>query len=305
MISTKEILSQIYSTNHVGHQLTDEDLAKLQNHLIKMYHDLESVCKRHNLTMTMAYGNVLGAMRHKGWIPWDDDLDVHMPRKDYDLFLNKFANELPSRYIVYAPHTKHGPIYRFAKIIDTETTFVQLGEEGKPYHQGVFIDIFPLESISQNWIKNRLSKIWSYFLMYTATSVDMAKHSSKIYEQIMYATRNGKINHNIRKTWGKIFSFASPKKWYCWIDSFHRNSKHTGYMHMPTIIRFEPWHPIRESLFIPGHKVAWGENDYVMVPGKTDKETDDYLTMIYGDWHKMPPKDQIWHHYVSEFDIPD
>ena len=304
MLSTKDIYVKICNTNKIGHQLTDDELKILQSHLMKMYRDLEDVCKRHNLNITLAYGNVLGALRHKGWIPWDDDLDVHMPRKDYDLLLSKYAQELPPQYVVYAPHTPQGPIYRFAKIIDTTPTFVQLGEENKPYHQGVFIDIFPIENISTNRVMNMLRKLWSYFLMYTATSVDLSNHTSKIYKQIMYASLSGKLNFYVRKIWGTIFSFASAKKWYCWIDNFHRYSKETGYVHIPTSVESKPWHPIKKSMFFPGREVPFGHAESVLVPGITNKDTEDYLVMRYGEWRVIPSPDKIWHHYVNDIDIP-
>ena len=83
------------------HAMTDDERRNLQAHLRHIYLDIEKVCKKHNLQMMVAYGTVLGALRHKGFIPWDDDIDLFMPRKDYDLLVNKYAEELPAKYKIF------------------------------------------------------------------------------------------------------------------------------------------------------------------------------------------------------------
>ena len=80
-----------------------------------MYRDIEAVCNLHGIQICLAYGNVIGAMRHNGWIPWDDDLDIHMSRQDYELFLSKFASELPSQYKVSSYLSEGGSCARFDK----------------------------------------------------------------------------------------------------------------------------------------------------------------------------------------------
>ena len=85
--------------------LTEDERHKLQAHLRKMYKEVERVCDRHGLTIMLADGSLLGAVRHSGFIPWDDDIDLNMPRKDYEEFINNYASELPSNYVVYAPNS--------------------------------------------------------------------------------------------------------------------------------------------------------------------------------------------------------
>ena len=299
MIRTKAILTDIYNSNKVGHQLTDEELYKLQNHLIKMYRDIEAVCKKHNLGVCLAYGNVIGAMRHGGWIPWDDDLDVHMSREDYEKFLSIYAKELPPQYKVPSYLSEGGSIARFAKIIDTSTTFVPVGEEKSEY-TGVFIDIFPIDYAPENIFLNKIRKYWAYFLMYTATSVAQARTNSKEYKQNMFKTSAGRTNWRLRQCWGYLFNFASPKTWHRWIEKFAIHKKNTGYCHVIADLDV-CFKKIPSDYYFPFRTVDVPEFGKIDIPNKYD----DYLRLTYGDWTVVPDEKDRWHHYVQEISIPD
>ncbi|MGM9579929.1 MAG: LicD family protein, partial [Anaerovibrio sp.] len=87
-----------------------------------MYCDIKAVCDKYNLTIVLGGGSALGAVRHKGFIPWDDDLDLNMPRKDYEKLLSVLEAELGKEYYFSAPHTK-GVESQFLKIHKKDTTF--------------------------------------------------------------------------------------------------------------------------------------------------------------------------------------
>ncbi len=111
--------------------------------------EFDEVCKKHNLTYWLDHGTLLGAVRHKGFIPWDDDLDVTMPREDYEKFLHIAQKELPkNRFLQYKKTDKQCVIY-FSKIRDNDSCFIDAWEESRnvKYHQGIYIDIFPLNKI--------------------------------------------------------------------------------------------------------------------------------------------------------------
>lgn len=296
MISTKNILIKITNSGK-GKELSREDLAKLQRHLFNMYRDIEAVCVRHGLGISLAYGNVIGAMRHNGWIPWDDDLDVHMSRRDYDLFLSKYAKELPSQYRVSSYLTEGGSGARFAKIIDTSTVHIPLGSDK---NSGVFIDIFPIDNVPTGKFMNKLRRAWSFFMMYTATSVMQVEGKSRLWKELMYSSKAGKANWRFRQAWGRVFSFASSRTWHRWIEQFAQNRKQTGYVHVMADLAV-CYKPIPEDYFFPFREIELPEIGKVHIPNRYD----DYLKLSYGDWRKVPDDADKWHHYVTELVIPD
>lgn len=299
MINTKNILTEIFNSNKVGLQLNNKELEKLQSHLFKMYRDIEKVCKRHNLGICLAYGNVIGAMRHKGWIPWDDDLDIHMSREDYELFLSKYADELPPQYKVSSYLSKDGSIARFAKIIDTSTVFVPVGGERNEY-SGIFVDIFPIDNLPPSKILNTFRKYWAFFLMYTATSVMQVREKSEYYKKMMFTTKAGKANWVFRQLWGRVFNFAAPKTWHKWIEEYSIFSHKTGFCHVVSDLKI-CFQKIPADYYFPFRKIELPELGEVYIPNKPDE----YLRLSYGDWKVIPDEHDRWHHYVQEIYIPE
>lgn len=115
---------------------------------LHLLHVLDAICKKHGIPYVLGYGTLIGAMRHDGFIPWDDDLDVCMMRKDYDRFLSIAKRELPDDVGLQTPQTMPKGVTPFAKLRDKYSFFGEIS----PYISsadpaGIYLDIFPYDTV--------------------------------------------------------------------------------------------------------------------------------------------------------------
>lgn len=294
LIRTKDLLQEACYASADLHEMTDEERTRLQQHLLGMYKEIEAVCLKHDLTVMLAYGSVLGAVRHGGFIPWDDDMDLFMPRRDYDLLINDYADELPENLKVYAPNSKNGTIGRFAKVVDVNTRFIPAGarDVGSP-KQGIFVDIFPLDALPKRSVLKKIKRFVAMGLMYIGASVGQYKFEGSNYRKLMMHSTATKINYWLRQTLGFFFSFLSYQKWMDMVDNICRNDNHTGYM--ADLLGDFAWKPIPISEFCPPQRARFEDTD-VLLPHEAVKHLVDY----YGDWQRIPPPEERWLHFISE-----
>lgn len=302
IFNTRDLYMQACMKSKHLHAMTDEERMKLQAHLRQMYLDIEKVCHKHNLQMMVAYGTVIGALRHKGFIPWDDDIDLMMPRKDYDLLVNEYADELPAKYKIYSPNSKYGPIYRFAKVVDTTTKFT-LSPGNATEKNGIFIDIFPLENAYISKWHIKWVQLKGCFLMYVATSVADWKSKSKEDKALMTSTIAGSLNYYFRQTIGFLFSWMSPEGWYNAFDNAMTSNPETGYYMIPSGgAMYRYFMPMEKNIFFPIKRMPF-DDIVVNVPNQPDK----HCEIEYGDWQRIPPENERWQHFINEikFSIND
>lgn len=131
----------------------DESLKKLQNMCLSILIDVDSFCRKHNIFYSLAYGTLLGAVRHHGFIPWDDDLDICMRRDQYEKFIQLWLAEKPEGYFLQNKDTDPDYSQSFTKIRKENTTFLQEADIPGKYHHGVFIDIFPMDRVPSGRIQ--------------------------------------------------------------------------------------------------------------------------------------------------------
>ncbi len=291
-IKTKALLQDAYRNFADVHEMTDKERSRLQQHLVLMYKEIETICIKHNLKIMLAYGSALGAVRHGGFIPWDDDLDLFMPRKDYDLFINQYADELPEFLKVFAPNSKNKAYGRFAKVIDIRTKFIRAGAEDRNEEsQGIFVDIFPLDSIKQTPLRNQLSRFVCMALMYIGSSVGIYEDNSPTYKRLMTYSSSTKANYWLRHILGYMFSFIKYEKWMNIIDCFCKNDKETGYV--DDLVGVYKWQPVPKSVFVPPVRGRF-EGEDVFLP----HEVVFHLENSYGNWQWVPPEDKREQHFI-------
>ncbi len=128
----------------------EEKYRKIQLIELEMLNEVDRICKKHGIRYYLCGGTLLGAVRHSGFIPWDDDLDIFFPRKDYIKFAEIAPKELPDTMFYQDWHNEFDYPYNFAKIRMNGTKFCQNEIQHLNMHQGIFIDIFPLDSVPVN-----------------------------------------------------------------------------------------------------------------------------------------------------------
>lgn len=134
----------------------DKTIAAAQKVMLEILQEIHKICVENNLTYWLEAGTLLGAVRHKGFIPWDDDSDVSMPRADYEKFLKIAQEKLPEDMFLQTQDTDKEYPLSWAKIRKNGTLLVETGETGnEKYHHGIFVDIFPYDYYeSEEVIKN-------------------------------------------------------------------------------------------------------------------------------------------------------
>lgn len=154
---------------------------------LEMIEEFQRICARNGLTYYAVGGTLLGAVRHGGFIPWDDDVDLAMPREDFEKFIAAAKNELNEKYFLQTPDTDPGYYYGHLKIRMNGTTCIRRSEwpHRMPFHQGAFIDVFPLDAVPDGERAMRRHKRLVRFFHVVCTSAP-------------YDLRAGGIRHKLR-----------------------------------------------------------------------------------------------------------
>ena len=259
-------------------ELSIEELKTSALESLKVLHDF---CEKYNLRYYLAYGTLLGAVRHKGFIPWDDDIDVVMPREDYEFFIEKFNDTVSDNHKCVNIRNTKGYYLPAAKIIDTNTVLLEY--TSKPIEIGCYIDVFPMDYLPDG--------------MSAGT-----KHSQKV-QNIFKLIEKLSIQYNDSWTWYKkmlyhvahIVYFNYDRDKYL-IKADNLSKKYCGqYNNKWGLVNFVAYYGIK--IF---DSKLWDEKillDFEQYKFYAPKEYDKILTLIYGDYMTPPPVEkQVTHH---------
>lgn len=142
-------------------------LRKLQLTQFEILEYIDQICRKNDIKYSLYAGTLLGAVRHKGFIPWDDDLDICMPREDYNRFVELWSTIDTDKYFLQSKDNTPEFTQDFVKVRKYNTNFLQEYDVGKNYHSGIFIDIFPVDRIPNNKMIKKIFyiKVMLYQLM--------------------------------------------------------------------------------------------------------------------------------------------
>lgn len=138
-----------------GASILGVDIKDVQRLELEILLEFDRICKKHGMKYQLYAGTLIGAIRHEGFIPWDDDIDVCMLRSEYDKFLSWVEIELNNKYFFQTYKTDLNYINKFAKIRRNGTLFVEKSVKDLEIHHGVYIDIFALDNIELKTLKGK------------------------------------------------------------------------------------------------------------------------------------------------------
>lgn len=257
-----------------------------QKKLLQMFKWFNNLCETNHLTYYALGGTMLGAIRHQGFIPWDDDMDIGLPREDYEKLITFIGDKKVSNYYLETPNSPSSDYrYPYSKLYDTSTTLTE--NLWPSLKRGIFIDIFPLDNLGNS--KKEALNNWN----------NIFKKSNFVWART--------CSLNSKRGWFKnlaiLLAHLLPINDKNFINSLNDRCKELSQKYtvyggntfgnwgkkeiMPLEIMGIPKKYIFEDTFI------YGVKDY-----------EDYLTRLYGDWRELPSKEKrVSHHDYLELDL--
>lgn len=258
-------------------------------HRVSLYLLLEfdRVCRENNLTYFLDSGTALGAVRHGGFIPWDDDIDVGMPRKDYEVFLRIGQDLFPKDIFIQTPQTD-STYKRYSAKLRLEGTHFPDSEGAPCKHDGFFIDIFPFDNVPGNPLLARWYVSFSRVVFWIIRTWRSKKQSPSLFYRSF---------QSIVKRWSeaRITRISDYYLRFCTKYQDNKTGKVTSFFWRMTqnktyVFDVDKLLPTKEIMF-EGHSV------------KIMKSPDYYLTKMYGDYMTLPPEDKRHYHCKGIIDF--
>ncbi len=289
-------------------ELNKEQIEELRKTQLELLDVLAEYCKAHNLTFYLFGGTALGAVRHKGYIPWDDDVDICMPKEDYDYLIENFPEE--GQYFVTGPEINPLCPNTFSKLFKKGTAYREYGVSYEGTPSAIFIDIFPIRSVPDSRARFASWRRW-FFLDWIGWKTRPSyshKADRKTYQKLKAAAGSeGKRKSSLfRKAHilMRLILWCLARLPIFWMTPSMARKIQASY------ISKKEWKD-SDSIWVGGNQQSiypkeWFEGTVYFefegrqmpLPGGYDK----YLTKKYGDYMALPPEGQRYgHHFVLEF----
>lgn len=275
----------------MNNRYTQDQLERLRAAQLEMVREAAAICERHGLQYFAVGGTCLGAVRHGGYIPWDDDIDLGMMREDYEQFLKYAPDELPEKFVLQHFLLDHNTPTYFAKIRNRKTVFLEEYAKDIPTSQGIFVDIFPFDAAPDNKLAFKLFSLRCLF----RHEFYLAKIISVISSNIPGQT--GTVYSMIRKISSTIVRKADREKLFAALDCYVRKYNGRGRKmvhHRGLAVSYVPYDAIFPLKNVPF------ENTVIPIPGDADY----VLKTQYGDYMQLPPEEKRYSHkpYMLKFE---
>lgn len=261
--------------NHQSVKL--EDIWKVEQDILD---EIDRVCTENGLRYSLAYGTLLGAVRHHGFIPWDDDIDIMMPREDYEKLIRIWPTAARKEYIIQDDTMHDDYVNNYAKVRRDHTTFIQFEfERSCSYHIGLFVDIFPGDRVAPRGVRRKLQYAeFAINLLFNRSYTSGAGGMRGLAEKILLGVFPKRIHSKISVAVGRL-----SRRW---------NDDKTAqivFANDPTALtRYYPADLFENLIRIPFQ----GKTYYAF------HEYDAILKLRYGDYWQLPPvEERVWRHH--------
>ena len=256
-------------------------MTPLQQKQLEMLKIFTQLCGQLNLTYYLVCGSALGAVKYGGFIPWDDDVDVAMPREDYERFLSRGQDFLPEGFFLQNFRTDPAFPQIYSKLRNDNTTFIESSSRQLPIHHGIFIDIFPLDGYPEDPLQRRALE-WKKRVYLQLLGASFAPPEGCLHK-LGYAIKRllGLHRHTARiaARYDRLLKQYPLEASSLWCNHGNWQGKRE--------------YALREQ-YGPG---VWGS--FEDLPVRLPSRWDAYLTQKYGDYTQDPPKAmQVSHHNV-------
>lgn len=262
-----------------------DDLKRIELSLLDA---LDCYCKKNGLRYYLAYGTLIGAVRHKGFIPWDDDIDVIMPRPDYEKLIDSFNKDQEdnSNIKLYVHRIDNNYCLLHAKLIDTNTVLKE--NVDLDYEIGVYLDIFPLDNLANNFngALKRIKKGFRYDQEFAFKIIKLRRGRSLFKNLILITMKIVLIGKTASRIVEELDEFCCETK----ADTF---TKYVGVL--PGILKGDEKRVFEKEWFEESTLVEFEGKKY-----QAPKGYDSLLRKIYGDYMQLPPIDKQVSHHVFE-----
>ena len=259
-------------------------MTEVQEIELNMLKQVLGICDELGLVYYMVCGSVIGAVKYKGFVPWDDDIDIALPRRDYEIFCENAQKMLPEYYFLQNYKTDPAFPTIYSKLRDSRTAFIETPTADLPINHGIYIDIFPLDGYpSDHGMIKRFEK------------------KKKLLKLLMISSCK---NNNEQKAFTKALLSVFR------LFGFHRKTnataeKLTNYLSRWQLEKSEIWcnHGNWQGKLEYAPREQYGDGVWAEFEGlrvRIPEKYDEYLTQKYGDWRAELPKEKQVSHHVYE-----
>lgn len=296
-LATSNLFKRVSTNNRI--EVKGELLERLQATLLAMLKDFSRVCEKYGFYYSLSGGTALGAVRHKGFIPWDDDVDLFMHRKDLSSFIDVFGKELGDKYWLHSCETTPELGVPIIRMMKKGTTLV-IDDTLDCEERGVFIDICLLENAPNNVVLRKLHGLGS---LYYGLCVSCSRFYRKrdIYRENFSCADKATRNTVEKKIFiGRLLSWRSLASWtkkYSRWNALCKNDN-SKYVVCPVSVKkyFKEIFP--RSIYMRTKKVPFEDAEFELI-----EDYDWALSRLYGSYMELPPVEKRETHLVMEIEL--